>query len=244
MSFTRNDWSLSLLSGLGNPNPSQTTLDFVNGWAATETLADSGAKYNLLNTTLAWANTTNFNSAGVKNYASWEDGINATIATLKLSYYAGLLQALSSNLDSELSPPSLEILANLNTWCGGCGYGKNFVELGPQHASDIFEYGSMPTQPLPQSSQVEPNAYQIQAAGDCWSSVLKMSNGGTPPTGTGIYESWLQSLVSGKQYGPPISHEYASVDWNGTAIVVQEFAHARCEWKDSQARWFSSGGQV
>src|SRR5258708_8114422 len=68
--------------------------------------------------------------------------------------------------------------------------------------------------------------YQEQAALDCWSSVLQLSNGGVPQTGTGIYDAWKTALFAGTQYGPPISHEYGSVDWSGKPIVVQEFAHA------------------
>ena len=238
--FIRSEWCASLLNALGNPNPSQTTLNFVIGWSASETLADSGAIYNLLNTTEPWSGATNFNSVGVRNYTSWQDGINATIATLRNGYYPELEEALRINLDGVLSPPSIEILANLHTWCGGCGYGKDFVKLGSQHASDIFEYGSAPHEQ--QEKPMKPTQYQIQAANDCWSSVLKLSNGGVPQTGTGIYQAWLQALVAGKQYGPPITHEYSSVNWDGIAITVQEFAHARCEWLDGKAAWYSLGG--
>jgi len=86
--------------------------------------------------------------------------------------------------------------------------------------------------------------YQEQAALDCWSSVLQLSNGGIPPTGTGIYDAWKKALFEGLQYGPPISHEYASIDWNGKAIVVQEFAHARCEWVNGSPNWYSFTGKV
>lgn len=83
---------------------------------------------------------------------------------------------------------------------------------------------------------------QIRAASDCWDSVLSHSSVGVSPKGTGIYKAWLSALVSGKQYGPPITHEYASVNWDGVSIIVQEFAHARCEWLDGKAAWYSLGG--
>lgn len=97
-------------------------------------------------------------------------------------------------------------------------------------------------QDVAKNTVVVPTQHQIKAALDCWSSVLKLSNGGTPPTGTGIYESWLQSLIEGKQYGPPISHEYDSVNWDGKFIVVQEFAHARAEYDNGVTAWYSFGG--
>ena len=86
---------------------------------------------------------------------------------------------------------------------------------------------------------MEPTQYQLQAANDCWSSALKLSNGGVPQIGTGIYQAWLQALIEGKQYGPPITHEYSSVDWDGNPIIVQEFAHVRCEWSGDHANWYS-----
>lgn len=89
---------------------------------------------------------------------------------------------------------------------------------------------------------IQPTQNQLQAASDCWDSVLSHSSVGVSPKGTGIYKAWLAALVSGKQYGPPITHEYASVNWDGVPIVVQEFAHARCEWLDGQASWYSLGG--
>jgi N-acetyl-anhydromuramyl-L-alanine amidase AmpD len=89
----------------------------------------------------------------------------------------------------------------------------------------------------------QPTANQMQAANDCWNSVLKSTVAGPAPTGTGIYQAWLAALVNGVFYGPPITHEYDTVDWNGNAITVQEFAHARCEW-DGSASWYSFTGNI
>lgn len=87
-------------------------------------------------------------------------------------------------------------------------------------------------QPMP------PTDNQLKAATDSWKSVFLTI--GTPPpvTGTGIYQAWLAALIAGKFYGPPLTHEYNSVDWGGTPIVVQEFRGARCEWKDGRANWY------
>ena len=54
------------------------------------------ANGNPLDTTMAWQNATDFNNVGVKNYATIQDGLLATAATLRLSYYAAAMQAIMS----------------------------------------------------------------------------------------------------------------------------------------------------
>ena len=54
-----------------------------------------GAKNNPLNTTLILPGSTVFNSAGVRNYASYADGVNATVLTLKNSRYDQLVQQMA-----------------------------------------------------------------------------------------------------------------------------------------------------
>jgi hypothetical protein len=89
-----------------------------------------------------------------------------------------------------------------------------------------------------------PSANQQRAADDCWDSVLKTMISGPAPKGTGIYQAWLAALVTGQQYGPPLTHEYSSVDWSGNTITVQEFAHARCEWRNGMPNWYSTNGKI
>lgn len=52
------------------------------------------AKYNPLNTTLPWLGATDYNSAGVKNYPTGADGIEATAATLTNGLYKGIVNDL------------------------------------------------------------------------------------------------------------------------------------------------------
>ncbi|HEY1645947.1 MAG TPA: hypothetical protein VGF75_06305 [Candidatus Saccharimonadales bacterium] len=66
-------------------------LAFGVAWAAYES---TEAKNNPWATTYATQNSTDFNSVGVKNYATFEDGVNATVATLLLVPYAHLLSTL------------------------------------------------------------------------------------------------------------------------------------------------------
>jgi N-acetyl-anhydromuramyl-L-alanine amidase AmpD len=89
-------------------------------------------------------------------------------------------------------------------------------------------------------------AAQQKEFDDCWSSFQDslFNFYGFPqtrpiPKGTGIYHAWKAAWLAGHVYGPPLTFEYQSNDWEGNPITVQEFAHARCEWSNGQARWYS-----
>jgi Putative peptidoglycan binding domain len=62
-------------------------------WAAAE---GSNALNNPLDTTEEWPLATEFNDVGVKNYPTWQDGIDATVETFNNGDYDGLLAALRS----------------------------------------------------------------------------------------------------------------------------------------------------
>jgi N-acetyl-anhydromuramyl-L-alanine amidase AmpD len=91
-------------------------------------------------------------------------------------------------------------------------------------------------------SMSRPTQYQQAAADASWKSVFLTI--GTPPpvTGTGIYQVWLSDFINGKFHGPPLTHEYSTVDWSGNVIIAQEFAHARAEWRNGLLGWYGSNG--
>lgn len=98
--------------------------------------------------------------------------------------------------------------------------GQNFAQQSP------------PPDDFPQETQ------------DCWNSFLVGVLGKSPaPFTTGIANAWLAGWVAGKHYGPPLTYEYHSKNAQGRDIVVQEFAHARCEW-DGTATFYSISGKV
>lgn len=242
--FTREQWSRDLLSALGNSNPVQNVVDFVTGWTVSETNTDSGARYNLLNTTEPASDATDFNSVHVKNYTSYREGIMETVYTLENGLYPHLLSALSGNVDQALLGPIQAILNELNTWSGGANYGHAFISLGQSHRGDPFNYGSAEAinrNPVP--AQVATD-FQKRAALDCWDSFAHAIGDPSFPTGTGIYQSWLEHLIKNQQFGPPITGEYESIDWDGNPIVVQEFARARAEWHGSYCKWYGPSGEI
>lgn len=73
------------------------------------------AEWNPLNTKEDWTDATEYNSVGVKNYRTQEDGINATVATLHNGHYSGICTALAN--DSPMEVWTREpIPTEIDTW--------------------------------------------------------------------------------------------------------------------------------
>lgn len=88
-------WAQALLTRMGLP----TTTSNVAAVTAWET-AEGGHwhnsdRYNPLNTTQPEPGAVSTNSAGVKAYTSWDQGLTATVQTLSNGMYAGILTALA-----------------------------------------------------------------------------------------------------------------------------------------------------
>jgi murein DD-endopeptidase MepM/ murein hydrolase activator NlpD len=141
MAYTREQWAVGFLHAIGNTNPSQNTINWVVNWTQAETLTGKGASYNLLNTTQGLSGSTQFNNIGVQNYTSFAQGIQANASTIKNGLYGALYNALLTNNERALGyggSPSSQVMLNLSTWCGGCGYGNAFVKGGGAHLNDSF----------------------------------------------------------------------------------------------------------
>lgn len=146
MPFTRQQWATSLLHALGNTAPNPQVVSWVVGWTAYETACCEGARFNLLNTTQPWPNSTLFNvlrpGFGVRNYASYADGIHANAHVLQNGYYPELFHALRTNDLKALgigSTPAEDLPHELRVW--GTGYRSDFLQKGQQTAQQTFLYG-------------------------------------------------------------------------------------------------------
>jgi hypothetical protein len=111
---------------------------------------------------------------------------------------------------------------------------------GPYPWDALYNYlkgGNKPMPPQP------PTANQIKAANNRWNSVLKNTVAGPAPTGSGIYNAWLADYTQSKFHGPPLTHEYDSVDWNGKPIIIQEFSYGWAEWT-GKVTWYDAEGAM
>jgi hypothetical protein len=86
-----------VLSGIGAPTTAEN-IRAMKAWALAE---GTKAQFNPLATTRKGSNTTDFNSVGVKNYPSYQDGVAATIGTLKNGRYPNILAALAQGNSAE-----------------------------------------------------------------------------------------------------------------------------------------------
>lgn len=87
-------WSADVLAGLGVPN-NTATATFLAIWHQAE---NPTATYNYLGTTMrvTGSKTHPGSSAGVQDYPSQAAGVEATVKTLKLPAYAGIVNAMKS----------------------------------------------------------------------------------------------------------------------------------------------------
>lgn len=110
-------WASDLLAALSAPQSSNNVLK-LEGWNACEGNGpgQSGLPINNpFNTTLGGYGGVSVNSAGVKAYPSWQDGLTATVQTLKATRYNGIV----SNLQSDGDP------SQFASAVGGSGWGTN-----------------------------------------------------------------------------------------------------------------------
>lgn len=83
-------WANDLLSRLGMPRTAENVKAIV-AWQQAE---GTRARFNPLATCQGYPNATQFNSVGVKNYATYTDGLVATIKALRNGRYGNVLAAL------------------------------------------------------------------------------------------------------------------------------------------------------
>ena len=87
-------WAVDLLSRLGNREPSADTISFVVAWQEGEGTA---AQFNPLATTQPADGATCFNSVCVRDYTSYEQGLQATVETITNGRYPRTLAGLVNN---------------------------------------------------------------------------------------------------------------------------------------------------
>lgn len=117
------DWRVGVLKGLNAP-VTTTNLNFLSLWQRFE---GANNYNNPLNTTLNTKNVVGtWNSSGVKQYNSPQAGIDATVQTLKSSYYTGIVSLLRKG---NAAPGQLAAAVENSPWDGG-HYGATKGTLG------------------------------------------------------------------------------------------------------------------
>ena len=121
---TRGWFATQILLGVGAP-PSRENIRAMLSWMQGE---NTRAKNNPLATMRPGFGGTRFNEAGVKSYPSRQQGVDAIVDTLKLSYYTGIVDALRRGSN----PQELQSLVAASKW--GTGSFGNIPEGSFQEA--------------------------------------------------------------------------------------------------------------
>lgn len=157
MSYTRSQWASAFLQALGNTHPTGNTIDWVVAWTDFETSGPGGGgANNLLNTTQPGFGGSPIpgQSAGVMNYPSFAQGVQANAKVLQNGLYPNLLAALQNDNYAALTNGS--VYRDLATWCGGCTYGPGISNLAgaPWGLNQVFPEGT--AQAVQQQQQTQP----------------------------------------------------------------------------------------
>lgn len=141
------------------------------------------------------------------------EGVASVIGKARTGAYAGYWP-LKRLFDANLITFGWQTVA----WSGGNRearahlYQNGQQALGACDVNDVLKpdwTGAAPMPPQPD--------YRTQQAEAVWKST-------SYPTGTGIYNDWLAQYQKGIVCGSPTSGEIHTVDWQGTPIILQEFA--------------------
>lgn len=130
---TPDDFAKSLLERLG-AEPTKENMDAIKIWAKKESggVWGKGASYNPLNTTLGMEGASNFNSVGVKNYGSFEQGVEATAQTLtgRASAERGY-DRIVNLMKSGASREQIIQAISASSWAGAKGYKDGLAGITP-----------------------------------------------------------------------------------------------------------------
>jgi peptidoglycan hydrolase CwlO-like protein len=121
MTISYGQWASGFLSSLGAPT-SRNNMIAVVAWEAAE---GTQATWNPLATTKDMPGATRYNSHGVKNYRSREQGVEASILTLRLPN-RGYAPVISNLKAGSKAMKTAEAIRD-SLWCSGCAGGTYVV---------------------------------------------------------------------------------------------------------------------
>ncbi|MFN2545138.1 MAG: hypothetical protein ABR600_11320 [Actinomycetota bacterium] len=125
-------WGAMLLDRLGAPRCANNLIVVV-AWAAQE---GTDAGWNPLATTLDLPGATSFNSVGVRNYVSLDQGLEATILTLEKGLETHGYGAIEDDLRGCAEPLVTATAINASDWCRGCAGGAYVTGVVPRVIAD------------------------------------------------------------------------------------------------------------
>jgi peptidoglycan hydrolase-like protein with peptidoglycan-binding domain len=126
------DFYTQILNGIDAPVTDEN-LKFFAAWRQAEGGRASNNPFNTTYKLDADADKTDYNSAGVKNYTTKQYGIDATVKTLRLSYYKNIVKDLRDNAGADQIASNID---ELKTWGTG-GLVAKILKRGNVNAPGI-----------------------------------------------------------------------------------------------------------
>jgi hypothetical protein len=126
-------WAALLLPRIGAPVCGNNLVTVV-AWQAQE---GTRAAWNPLATTRGMPGSTRFNGHGVQNYASAEQGLQATVLTLREGWTAYGYGAIVANLQRCAPPQDTANAIRASRWCSDCAGGRYLTALIPAVIEDF-----------------------------------------------------------------------------------------------------------
>jgi hypothetical protein len=134
--ITYGQWAKVFLKAIGAP-VSQNNLVAMVAWQSAE---GTTASWNPLATTYSMPGAGQFNSVGVQNYVSLEQGIQAIALTLQSPGHG--YEAILSDLQASADPLVTASAINASDWCYGCAGGQYVLDLVPTVAQYFANFAS------------------------------------------------------------------------------------------------------
>lgn len=225
--MTQEQWARALLGRLGYKT-SKANLTAILAWMRAEGGHwNNSAHYNPLNTTQGMSGATSMNSVGVKAYKSWEQGLQATVITLRNGFYGRILSQLKTGTSAQgvasavtSSPWGTKriSLSGLTVTGGGGGggavHGSGIVALDRDELAE--QYGL--TSRLINSSKELKSLFN-QAVNGGWSAVrfqAKLKNTKWWRTQSSTLRKYITTKIT-----DPATHEQR---WNNTRYKINQLA--------------------
>jgi hypothetical protein len=154
----RNEWADELIATMGWASGVR------DGIVAQAMREGSNASNNPLDTTQDWPGATDFNSAGVKNYLTTDDGLAATKATLVNGHYNGAVAA--GVVGDAVSYVAAMAASPWGTWSNNTRAQSDLAEVQANPTVGLVEVagttGPAPSPPSPPSPLGEPPMVYIR----------------------------------------------------------------------------------
>lgn len=138
VSRTYEGWARLFLAAIGAPDCGDNLLVVV-AWQTQESTA---ARFNPLATTHSMAGATNFNSVGVKNYMSVQQGVRASVETLTGGAASYGYESILSSLRGCSPAAATARWINASAWCRGCTGGAYLTGLIPIVEANYPDYAA------------------------------------------------------------------------------------------------------